>query len=630
LSKRLNKVTNKQVIAIVIPIILISMYFIGTGAGLFAVITITPFITPTNDIDGATKEANCVVTGSGLFCNNEIVEFQGYVLDWSNTVQETPNLDIVINGVVIQSYPNPINLGNINSHTTFFYNAIDLPQDANAVFSCCVERGSGDALQTYINTFGHSPVIGQEVIVPIDVIKLDTDGDGIADEFDDCPTVFGSGANNGCPDPNVDTDGDGVIDSNDSCPTQPETINGFEDTDGCPDTIETPNVDTDGDGVTDSFDSCPNEFAMTSSGCPEQVDCNEKYGLDGTGSPNGNVNSDGCACEFTDSNGGTGCDGDGGFYAHCGVTQSPNIDDARQRQVCIDQCNEATDGLGVWSSSIIFSSQQGASSYDPLDPTNPNGYTWKNGRCEVDTNKDTDGDGINDIVDLCPRDAENNNGFEDFDGCPYNAPIVDSDGDGIHDGIDDCPSVGGIVDTDGCPFPDAELTTKTCLDGRIIPIDASCFVALDLSQQDIDGDGITDDVDQCQFIGGNVDPNTGCPFEDNTGSDCNFICQLFSQDTDGDGVIDLDDLCPTTIGVAENAGCPANTGGSGTPPNTGGDTGDGRIILPPTSGIGFQSTGIDPADVPIVLIAIVLVGAGIFAFIIRTNNQAKRFFNLSK
>jgi hypothetical protein len=36
-----------------------------------------------------------------------------------------------------------------------------------------------------------------------------------------------------------DYDGDGVTDSSDKCPTRPETDNGFEDTDGCPDVVAT-------------------------------------------------------------------------------------------------------------------------------------------------------------------------------------------------------------------------------------------------------------------------------------------------------------------------------------------------------------------------------------------------------
>lgn len=36
-----------------------------------------------------------------------------------------------------------------------------------------------------------------------------------------------------------DYDGDGITDSTDTCPTRPETENGFQDEDGCPDVVET-------------------------------------------------------------------------------------------------------------------------------------------------------------------------------------------------------------------------------------------------------------------------------------------------------------------------------------------------------------------------------------------------------
>jgi outer membrane protein OmpA-like peptidoglycan-associated protein len=42
-------------------------------------------------------------------------------------------------------------------------------------------------------------------------------------------------APDGCP--LRDTDGDGILDKDDKCVTEPETRNGWEDTDGCPDEI---------------------------------------------------------------------------------------------------------------------------------------------------------------------------------------------------------------------------------------------------------------------------------------------------------------------------------------------------------------------------------------------------------
>ncbi|RLM53502.1 hypothetical protein DVK02_13550 [Halobellus sp. Atlit-31R] len=37
----------------------------------------------------------------------------------------------------------------------------------------------------------------------------------------------------------ADYDSDGISDSADKCPTRPETKNGFQDADGCPDVVET-------------------------------------------------------------------------------------------------------------------------------------------------------------------------------------------------------------------------------------------------------------------------------------------------------------------------------------------------------------------------------------------------------
>lgn len=57
---------------------------------------------------------------------------------------------------------------------------------------------------------------------------------------------------------NKDSDGDGVIDKEDLCKAAPEDLDGFQDSDGCPE------VDNDRDGLIDDMDQCPNE--------PEDVD----------------------------------------------------------------------------------------------------------------------------------------------------------------------------------------------------------------------------------------------------------------------------------------------------------------------------------------------------------------------
>jgi OOP family OmpA-OmpF porin len=62
----------------------------------------------------------------------------------------------------------------------------------------------------------------------------DSDGDGFFDDRDHCIDVPGVEPD-GCPPP--DSDQDGILDVDDDCDDEPETRNGFEDTDGCPDAV---------------------------------------------------------------------------------------------------------------------------------------------------------------------------------------------------------------------------------------------------------------------------------------------------------------------------------------------------------------------------------------------------------
>jgi outer membrane protein OmpA-like peptidoglycan-associated protein len=81
----------------------------------------------------------------------------------------------------------------------------------------------------------------------------DTDGDGIQDSEDDCPLVAGPAEHNGCP----DTDGDGLPDNKDRCPK----VAGKMKLGGCP--------DADGDGIVDNKDSCPKQAGPRANrGCP--------------------------------------------------------------------------------------------------------------------------------------------------------------------------------------------------------------------------------------------------------------------------------------------------------------------------------------------------------------------------
>jgi len=111
---------------------------------------------------------------------------------------------------------------------------------------------------------------GKPAVVAAPAPPVDTDGDGIPDIRDSCPTVAedkdGFQDEDGCPD--LDNDQDGIPDALDKCPNEPEDKDGFEDEDGCPD------LDNDQDGIPDASDLCPNE-----PGPPEEKGCPKKYSL---------------------------------------------------------------------------------------------------------------------------------------------------------------------------------------------------------------------------------------------------------------------------------------------------------------------------------------------------------------
>ncbi len=81
--------------------------------------------------------------------------------------------------------------------------------------------------------------------------------------------------------------------------------------------------------------------------------------------------------------------------------------------------------------------------------------------------RDSDGDGITDDVDKCPTEEEDMDGFEDGDGCPE----ADNDDDGVPDATDKCPlcpeDKDGFEDDDGCPELDNDKDGVPDAQGRV-------------------------------------------------------------------------------------------------------------------------------------------------------------------
>ncbi|HET6148469.1 MAG TPA: thrombospondin type 3 repeat-containing protein [Polyangia bacterium] len=199
--------------------------------------------------------------------------------------------------------------------------------------------------------------------------------------------------------------------------------------------------------------------------------------------------------------------------------------------------------------------------------------------------RDRDHDGIYDVDDHCPDQAEDLDGFQDKDGCPDN----DNDNDGIPDAQDKCPNAAEDVDQfedeDGCPDPDNDKDGITDLD------DACPNAAEDghgkrptdgcpSTSEDSDGDGVNDTIDKCpdepEDRDGFEDAD-GCPEpdNDNDGIPDNFDnCPNAAEDMDGfedddgcpdpdddkDGIPDAQDRCPrqpeTLNGIKDDDGCP--------------------------------------------------------------------------
>jgi len=99
----------------------------------------------------------------------------------------------------------------------------------------------------------------------------DRDGDGVPDGTDRCPSVPAR-TPNGCPAAPEAPPSAPAVDlhlsaAHDVCTTEPDIVDGFKDSDGCPD------EDQDKDGIPDRFDKCPLEpedFIGPTDGCPEK------------------------------------------------------------------------------------------------------------------------------------------------------------------------------------------------------------------------------------------------------------------------------------------------------------------------------------------------------------------------
>ena len=112
------------------------------------------------------------------------------------------------------------------------------------------------------------------VIIPRGSLAGDSDGDGVTDDQDGCPSDVDktSAGDCGCGTPDTDTDGDGTADCNDGCPDDPDKA----DSGACG--CGTPDTDSDSDGTPDCKDVPPLAIEMVT--IPDgQFDMGDGYGF---------------------------------------------------------------------------------------------------------------------------------------------------------------------------------------------------------------------------------------------------------------------------------------------------------------------------------------------------------------
>ncbi len=364
----------------------------------------------------------------------------------------------------------------------------------------------------------------EALITGTDPLDDDSDDDGLLDGNED---INGSGTVElGETDPlDPDTDGDGLLDGLERGLTAPEgsgTAAGFV-PDADPSTTTDPTrFDSDGDLLSDGVEDANHDGARNAGETDPLDDDSDDDGLlDGSEDVNGNGTVDAGETDPLDADSDEDGIADGtelGLSFPQGVGTGPAFVADADPLTVTDPIDADTDNGGV-PDGVEDANHNGRIDLGETDPNDPSD----------DTLVDSDGDGIPDLSDNCPADA--------------NATQLDSDSDGVGNACDNCPDEANSnqLDSDDDGTGDAcetvEPDNDSDGDGVVDTID-NCPDVANADQADSDEDDVGNVCDNC--------PKDANPAQSDADSDgVGDACDL-GDDSDGDGITDGDDNCPTT------------------------------------------------------------------------------------
>jgi len=383
--------------------------------------------------------------------------------------------------------------------------------------------------------------------ITVNDIDEDSDGDGITNNLDNCPSTANSDQ--------LDTDGDGIGDVCDNAPTVSNANQLDTDGDGIGDVID---ADDDGDGVADTDDAFPLDASESADTDGDGIGDNADTDLDNDGALD---TVDNCLYTpnadqlDTDGDGiGNACDPDNdndGFSdvdeITCGTdpllaSSLPADTDSDGIANCIDT-DDDNDGYSDTDETTCGS--------DPLDATSKPLDTDSDGTPNC-IDPDDDNDGYLDENDAFPLDATEWLDT-DQDGTGNNSD-TDDDGDGQLDtdeiacGSDPLLATSMSLDTDVDTIPDC-VDTDDDNDGVLdtndaFPLDASEWIDTDAdgignnADTDDDNDGFTDSDELA------CDSDPLDRFNKPADQDNDLIPDCVDSDRDGDGYLNSEDVFP--------------------------------------------------------------------------------------